>query len=132
MLSQRRHTQPGAHEHLKGVKEHLSTHCIVGNFGEVLNLANWQLCRKSPNLKPPILFHTLLHYVEALVITKFKICQCIWMTDSLILMLVKVPAIWYMLTILQSISLAFKHCVFHARDHVCTSTRIYGYKLPRN
>ena len=24
---------------------------IVGNFGEVLNLANWRFCGKSPNLK---------------------------------------------------------------------------------
>ena len=39
---------------------------------------------------PPILFHTLLHYAEALAITKFKIRQRILMTDLPNLMLAKV------------------------------------------
>ena len=37
-----------------------------------------------------MLFHTLLLYAEALVIAKFKIRQCILMTDSPNLMLTKV------------------------------------------
>ena len=63
---------------------------IAGNFGVVFNLANWRFCRNSPNLKPATIFHTLLHYAEALAIAKFKVCQCILMTDSPNLMLAKV------------------------------------------
>ena len=37
-----------------------------------------------------MLFHTLLHYAEVLVIAKFNIRQCILMTDSSNLMLAKV------------------------------------------
>ena len=46
------------------------TYHIVGNFGEVFNLANWRFCRK--------------------LIAKFKTCQCILMTGLPNLTLVKV------------------------------------------
>ena len=59
---------------------------MVGNFGEVFNLAN---LRKIAN-NIIINFHTLPHCAEALVIAKFKTCQCIRMTDSPNLTLAKV------------------------------------------
>ena len=37
-----------------------------------------------------MLVHTLSHYGEALAIAKFKVHQCILMTDSPVLMLAKV------------------------------------------
>ena len=49
----------------------------IGDFAENRQIKN-----------PPVLFHTLSHYVEA--IAKFKIRQCILMTDSPNLMLAKV------------------------------------------
>ena len=65
---------------------------IAENFGEIFNLANWRFSAKLPNLKPinKLLFHTLSLYVEVLAIAKFKIHQCIPMTDSPNLMLAKV------------------------------------------
>ena len=51
----------------------------IGNFAENRQIKN-----------TPILFHTLPHYAEALAIAKFKIRQCILMTDSPNLMLAKV------------------------------------------
>ena len=51
----------------------------IGDFAENRQIKN-----------PPILFHTLSHYAEALAIAKFKIRQCIVMTDSPNLMLTKV------------------------------------------
>ena len=39
---------------------HCITYHIAGNFGEVFNLANWQFCGKSPNLKPAnIILYTI-------------------------------------------------------------------------
>ena len=71
--------------------EHAFCTCIVGNFGEVFNLANWRFCGKSPNLKSAnIISCTISHYVEALAITKLKTHQCILMTDLPNLMLAKV------------------------------------------
>ena len=51
----------------------------IGDFAENCLIKN-----------PPILSHTLSHYAEALAITKFKIHQCILMTDLPNLMLAKV------------------------------------------
>ena len=48
------------------------------------------IIEKKTNKKLPILFHTVLHYVEVLTIAKLKIGQCILMTDSPNLMLAKV------------------------------------------
>ena len=52
---------------------------IIGDFAENHQIKN-----------SPILFHTLSHYAEALMITKFKIHQHIRGTDSSNLMLAKV------------------------------------------
>ena len=47
-------------------------------------------------LNLPILYFTILSlYAEALAIAKFKLHQCILMTDSPNLMLTKVSTIWY-------------------------------------
>ena len=51
----------------------------IGDFAENHQIKN-----------PPIIFHTLLHYVEVLAIAKFKVRQCILMTDSPNLMFTKV------------------------------------------
>ena len=69
---------------LSGPEMEGTTYRIAGNFGEVFNVVNWRFCGKSPKLNPPILFHILLLYVEALMITKLKIRQCILMTDSML------------------------------------------------
>ena len=49
-------------------------------------MASWRICGKSPNLNPANITSctiALSHYAEALTIAKFKIRQCILMTDSL-------------------------------------------------
>ena len=66
---------------------------ITGNFGEIFNLAIWWFCGKLPNLKSAnIISYTIAIslYAQALAIAKFKICQCILMTDLPNLMLTKV------------------------------------------
>ena len=47
------------------------TYHIAGNFGEVFNLANWQVCGKSPNLKLPTI--ATLRYAYAIGIGRRQI-----------------------------------------------------------
>ena len=51
-----------------------TTYRIVGNFGEVFNLANWRFCGKLPNLKPANIISYTVALCGVLAIAKFKIC----------------------------------------------------------
>ena len=62
---------------------------IAANFGEVFNLANWQFCRKSPDLKPTN--NIMISYTIALCrSTRDHQIKKLPMTDSPNLMLAKV------------------------------------------
>ena len=62
------------------------TYRIVGNFGEVFNLANWQFYWKSPNLKSAIFLFwrnlTICICTGICHVAKFKTHQFILGTDS--------------------------------------------------
>ena len=55
---------------------------IAGNFGKVFNLANWQFCGKSPNLKPANIISYTIVLCGSARNRQILICLCILMTDS--------------------------------------------------
>ena len=83
----------------------------IGDFAENHQIKN-----------PPILCHTLSLYAEGLAIAKFKICQCILMTDSPNLMLTKVSH--YMVYL--SCYLSYVGAGFHTGFLVCGGRSLWG------